>query len=486
MDEPGKASILIAGAGPAGLMLAGELCLAGARVIVLEERPEPAVESRASTLHARTMEVFDQRGLLDELSSPPHQRMGHFGGLPLDLGALATRYPGQWKVSQAQVERLLTAWATDLGADLRRGHRVVGFTTVAGGVAVHAVGPDGPLLLRGSHLVGCDGEQSDVRRLAGIELNGLAATRQLYRADVLDLDIRPRRFERLPAGLAIAGAIAPGVTRIMVSEFGDPSARAAPAGFADVCGAWHRVTGEDIGAGKPLWVNAFDNASLLAARFQQGRVLLAGDAAHLQMPSGGQAINLALQDAVNLGWKLAAEVAGTAPPGLLASYHQERHAVARRVLGNIRAQSALLLGAPDVEPVRSVLAELIELPQVRDLLAGLISGLDVRYPGGDHPLEGARLADVPLIDGRRVLSSTELLRGGQGLLLDLTGDPTRQAVLDEAVRACAGRVELVCAQPASNGPVAGLDTVLLRPDGHVAWVGCRTQHPGAALHSWFG
>jgi 2-polyprenyl-6-methoxyphenol hydroxylase-like FAD-dependent oxidoreductase len=477
--------IFVVGAGPVGLLLAGELRLGGADVVVLERRAAPAGESRASTLHARTMEIFDQRGLLERLGTPPQQPRGHFGGIPLDMAAVPSRYPGQWKVPQTRVEELLEEWARGLGADIRRGHEVVGLTAGDDAVAVRVAGPAGGVELTAAYVVGCDGEDSSVRRLAGIAFPGRDATRELLRADVAALEIRERRFERRPDGLAIAGRLPGGVTRVMVGEFAPPPPRTAPATFEELCLRWQKVTGEDISGGTPLWVNAFGNAGRLAEQYRHGRVLLAGDAAHLQMPAGGQAINLGLQDAVNLGWKLAAVAIGHAPDELLDTYHRERHEVGRRVLANVDAQSALLLGG-DVGPVRAVLAELIVLPEVRDALAGTIAGLDVRYEGGAHPLVGARMPHVALDTGSGWTDTTTLLRSGQGLLLDLSGDTSRAARLSDLLRGWAGRVALVPAAPPADGPTTGLDTVLVRPDSHVAWAGTRFHDPGPALRRWFG
>lgn len=504
------AQVIVVGAGPAGLLLAAELQLGGAHAVVLERRAEPAAESRASTLHARTMEIFDQRGLLAHFGTPPHRAMGHFGGIPLDLGGTGSRYPGQWTVPQTRVEAVLAQRATALGADIRRGHDVTGVDTDAGHhadaghdtgaghhadashVAVDVTGPSGPTRLTASYVAGCDGEDSTVRRAAGIPLSGTGATRQLLRADIAGVDIPARRFQRLPAGLAIAGQLPSGATRVMVAEHAAPAVRGGPVTFEEVAKAWQRVTGEDISAGTPLWLNAFDNASLLADRYRAGRVLLAGDAAHLQMPSGGQAINLGLAEAANLGWKLAAEACGHAPAGLLDTYHAERHPAGRRVLDNIAAQSALLLGT-DTDPLRTLLAGLVTEPRVRDLLAGTISGLDVRYEAGEHPLTGTRMPHVALGTGAGTTSTTELLRAGRGLLLDLSDDPGRAArlrrLLGETAPARGRRVDLVPAVPAGPGPdprLAGLGTVLLRPDGHVAWAGPAEADPGPALRRWFG
>jgi len=483
--------VIVVGAGPVGLMLAGELRLGGARVVVLDRLGSPTTESRASTLHARTMEVLDQRGLLDALGTVPNRAQGHFGGIPLDLGGLATRFPGLWTVPQARVEELLADWALRLGADLRRSHEVTGLTDTGGGVVVRATGPAGPLELTAAYVVGCDGETSTVRREAGITLSGTEATRELLRADVTGIQVADRRFQRLPTGLAIAGRLPSGATRLMVGEYAAPPGRTAPVTFAEFGKAWQRVTGEDISGGEPVWLNAFDNASLLADHYRLGRVLLAGDAAHLQMPSGGQAINLGLQDAVNLGWKLAAEVSGDAPEGLLDSYDQERRATGRRVLDDVAAQSALLLGT-DTDPLRTLLTGLIDHPGVRDLLAGAVSGLDVRYPSapGAHPLVGARMPDVALVSTSWPVTSTELLRSGFGLLLHLpsgAAGPGRRARLRRLTEACARPVSYVpCAPPPAGGPLDGLDAVLIRPDGHVAWAGPDAEDPGPALRRWFG
>ncbi|NBH05749.1 FAD-dependent monooxygenase, partial [Amycolatopsis sp. SID8362] len=360
------APVVVAGAGPVGLLLAGELRLGGADVVVVDRLAEPTTESRASTLHARTMELFDQRGLLAPLGAPPNDPAGHFGGIRMSLAGLPSPYPGQWKVPQTRTEAVLEEWARGLGADVRRGHELTGLTDHGDHVEVELATPAGPARLRAAYLAGCDGERSTVAGLAGFAFSGERADKEMLRADVAGIDIPDRRFERFPAGLAVAGRRPDGVTRVMVHEFGRPVGnRGGEPEFAEVAQVWRRVTGEDIGGGTPLWVNAFDNTSRQAARYRLGRVFLAGDAAHAQMPVGGQALNLGLQDAVNLGWKLAAAVAGWAPAGLLGSYHAERHPVGARVLANIRAQALVLLGGGEVEPVRGVFAELLGYEAVR-------------------------------------------------------------------------------------------------------------------------
>ncbi|MGW2492634.1 SDR family oxidoreductase [Streptomyces sp. NPDC001606] len=457
--------VIVVGAGPVGLMLACELRLGGADVVVLEQLTTPTTESRASTLHARTMELLDSRGLLDTLGEIPGEPRGHFGGLPLDL-TLPSPWPGQWKVPQTRLEELLGARAAELGADVRRGHRLTALRTGADGAEAEVLGPDGrTLLFRAPYLVGCDGEDSAVRRLGGFDFPGTDAVRELIRADVDGIDIPGRRFERLPGGLAIAARRPDGVTRVMVHEFGAEPRPGQPE-FADIAAAWQRVTGEDISGGTPLWVNSFGDAARQATAYRRGPLLLAGDAAHRQMPIGGQALNLGLQDAVNLGWKLAAEVTGRAPAGLLDSYDAERRPVGERVLGNIAAQARLLLGGPEVNALREVLAELIPMENVRTRLAGMISGLDIVYGTGDGT--GHRLPPRDATAGA--------LRTARGALLLPPGDTGLRA----AAAPWADRVRPVDGDPGDT------EALLARPDGYVAWTGTAPQELRTALRRWFG
>ncbi|GAB2786461.1 FAD-dependent monooxygenase [Streptomyces daliensis] len=525
--------VLVVGAGPVGLMLAGELRLGGADVVVLEQRAAPVEESRASTLHARTMEILDSRGLLARFGTLPNQRRGHFGGIPMDL-TLPGPYPGQWKVPQPTTERLLQDWALSLGADVRRGHTLRGLTDNGDHVAADVEGPEGPLRLRAAYLVGCDGERGDVRRLAGIGLRGTEAGRELVRADVADIDIRDRRFERLERGLAIASRGAGGLTRVMAHAYGRPPrdrGGKAP-DFTEVAEVWHTVTGEDISHGTPVWTNAFGDVCLQATDYRRGRVLLAGDAAHQQLPAGGQALNLGLQDAVNLGWKLARTVLGTAPGTLLDTYHAERHTAGARILANIQTQALLLLGGREADGPRAVMTELIAYePAVRRRLAGMVSGLGVAYGTDEdgHPLLGVPLPHLNLVADGAHTTSAALLREGRPVLLSLGGavEHGGSARLAAAVAPWAGRVSHVRAalapmsgpaSPDASGggagtvsgsasgaaaPVSASDSacpgypepridsgeaVLLRPDGHVAWAGTG-EETGAlteALRYWFG
>ncbi|MFD4356227.1 SDR family oxidoreductase [Nocardia sp. NPDC058518] len=375
--------VLIVGAGPVGLLLAGDLAGAGVRVTVVEQRRTPTTESRASTLHARTMDVLVERGVLDRLGPLPDGGPGHFGGLRLDLTEAdpAHRFSGQWKCPQVRLEAVLQDRAREAGAVLRRGHRVTALTARVGEVLIETVTPDGERHShQGAYLVGCDGERSTVRELAGFELAGAGATREMLRADVAGIDIPARRFERHPHGLAVSSRWPDGSTRVMVHVYGAaPRAAGGEPEFAEIADAWEQVTGESIEHGTPLWRNAFDDTSRQVTRYRRGRVLLAGDAAHRQMPVGGQALNLGLQDAADLSGRLIAGIAGG--EAALDGYHRARHAVGARTLTNIRAQTLLLLGGPEVEPARQLFAELLHLGDVRSHLARMISGL----PGPGDP-----------------------------------------------------------------------------------------------------
>lgn len=483
--------VIVVGAGPVGLLLAGELRLGGADVVVVERRSAPTGESRAAQLNARTMEIFDQRGLLDRLGPVQRVGTGHFGGLPVTVDTAFSHHPGFWKIPQFRTEAMLQEWAVELGADLRREHEFRGLTEEADHVGAEIESPRGTIHLRASYVVGCDGEQSTLRRLAGIEFPGCDATRELLRADVSGIDVPGRWFERHERGLAIAARRPGGVTRLMVHEFGQPAARRVQSPtFEEVVAAWARVTGEDVAGGDPLWVDAFGDASRQAAAYRRGRALLAGDSAHVHMPAAGQALNLGLQDAANLGWKLAATVRGWAPPGLLDSYHDERHPVGARVLANVRAQGMLLLGGPEVDAVRAVLAELLGYPDVTAHLVAMVSGLDVRYGHGplDHPLVGARLPHTGLVTDTGVTDTTTLLRRARGVLLVLTAGEGGSE-LRAGAAGWADRVDHVTAKTQPEGVLDDLDALLLRPDGHVAWIGGPAGQPGgahAALQRYFG
>lgn len=487
MDAP----VIVVGAGPAGMMLAGELRLAGVAVVVLERLDRRTGESRGLGFTTRTLETFDQRGLLPRFGEIERSTLGHFGGLPLDFGVLDGACQAAKTVPQSVTETHLEEWAASLGADIRRGHEVLSVRDDGEGVDVEVRGPDGTHTLRTGWLVGCDGGRSTVRKAAGFDFPGTAATMEMFLADIKGIELKPRMIgETLPGGMVMVGPLPGGTTRIVVCERGTPPRRReSPPSFDEVAAAWQRLTGEDISAAEPVWVSAFGDAARQVTEYRRGRVLLAGDAAHIHLPAGGQGMNTGIQDAVNLGWKLASVVLGRAPLGLLDTYHGERHPVGRRLLMNTRAQGLLFLSGAEVQPLRDSLRELMAYEDVARHLAAMVTGLEIRYDvgRGSHPLLGRRMPDLELTGPDGPTTSTELLHPARGVLLDLADNPR----LRQRAAAWAERVDTVTARPrgATSGGDGLHDTtaLLIRPDGYVAWAAPGSHHDlPMALERWFG
>ncbi|MFH8937555.1 FAD-dependent monooxygenase [Streptomyces griseosporeus] len=484
------ASVVVVGAGPAGLMLAGELRLAGTDVTVLERHPRRTGESRGIGLTIGTMEVFDQRGLLGRLGPYETSGMGHFGGVPLDMSVLGRAHEAARTVPQSVTEEALESWARDLGADIRRGHEFVSYEDTGDGLTVTVRHPGGEERIRTRYLVGCDGGRSSVRKAAGFDFPGTAATTEMLLADVRGVDLEPRMTgQHVGGGFVMVAKLAGGIHRLIVGEHGiPPRRRTEPPAFAEVADLWKRLTGEDVSHAEPVWVSAFGNATRQVTEYRRGRVLLAGDSAHVHLPAGGQGMNTSVQDAHNLGWKLAAVLRGDAPEELLDTYHGERHEVGRALLANTRAQSLLVLGGEEAQPLREVLAELIAYPEVTRHLAAKVSGLDIRYDvgGGTHPLLGRRMPHLPVTTASGPTTSTALLRTGRGVLLDLEDN----AVLRRRAHAWRDRVDVVTATPGAlpeDSPLTGTAAVLLRPDGYVAWAAPGSHRDlNSALTRWFG
>ncbi|RST05371.1 monooxygenase [Streptomyces sp. WAC07149] len=487
MDAP----VIVVGAGPAGMMLAGELRLAGVAVVVLERLDRRTGESRGLGFTTRTLETFDQRGLLARFGEIERSTQGHFGGLPLDFGVLDGAGQAAKTVPQSVTETHLEEWAASLGADIRRGHEVLSVRDDGEGVDVEVRGPDGTHTLRTGWLVGCDGGRSTVRKAAGFDFPGTAATMEMFLADIKGIELAPRMIgETLPGGMVMVGPLPGGTTRIVVCERGTPPRRReSPPSFDEVAAAWQRLTGEDISAAEPVWVSAFGDAARQVTEYRRGRVLLAGDAAHIHLPAGGQGMNTGIQDAVNLGWKLASVVLGRAPLALLDTYHGERHPVGRRLLMNTRAQGLLFLSGAEVQPLRDSLRELMAYEDVARHLAAMVTGLEITYDvgRGSHPLLGRRMPDLELTGPDGPTSSTALLRPARGVLLDLADNPR----LRQRAAAWAERVDTVTARPrgAASGTAAahGTTALLIRPDGYVAWAAPGSHHDlPMALERWFG
>jgi 2-polyprenyl-6-methoxyphenol hydroxylase-like FAD-dependent oxidoreductase len=482
--------VIVVGAGPVGLMLAGELRLAGVDVVVIERRTEPSGESRGVGFTRRAAEVFDQRGLLTRLGEIEIGRETHFGGVRIDVGLLDDNHFGVRGVPQHRIETVLEAWAKDLGATVLRESELVDLRESADAVIATFDGPDGLHDISGVHLVGCDGARSTVRRLVGIGFPGHPATRGAYVADIAGRDIRPRAIgERVPGGMVMAVHLEDGVDRIVIHPDSLPPRDQSDLTFTEIADSWQSLTGESLHGADVRWMNCFTDTSRQAAEYRRGRVFLAGDAAHIHIPAGAQGLSVGVQDAVNLGWKLAGVIKGQAPDTLLDSYHTERHPVGAQVLRNTRAQASLYLTGDEMEPLRRVMRELVGYPEIARRLAGKVSGLDVHYDMGvtGHPLVGFRLPtdwELERTDGSRT-TIAELLHGARGLFI-ATAD---YDAVETYTAEWADRVEIVrgnWAGPQDDEQQAGLTGVLVRPDGYVAWAGPGCGEVRSALELWFG
>ena len=468
--------VIVVGAGPTGVMLASELHLQGVRAVVLErqERPSPVVRSLG--LHVRSIEIMDQRGLLERFleEGTTYPVGGFFAGIatPAPQG-LDTAHPYVLGIPQTRTEAILTEHAAGLGVPVRRACEVVAVDQDDDGVQAGLA--DGSTLCA-RYLVGCDGGRSTVRTLAGIAFPGepsrvetllgemeVAVPAETVAAVVAEVRESQKRFGVAPLGN--------GLYRIVVPASGVAGDRTVAPSLDDVRQQLRAVAGTDLGVHSARWLSRFGDATRLADRYRSGRVLLAGDAAHIHPPTGGQGLNLGLQDAFNLGWKLAAAVNGWAPDGLLDTYQDERRPVAADVLDNTRAQMELLSTDPGPQAVRRLLAGLMDIDEVNRRLVERITALSVRYDVGDgHRMLGRRLRDVPLRHGRLY----EAMRTGRGLLLDRSGRLTAAGWED--------RVDTVAdASAAVDAPA-----LLLRPDGHVVWTGEDPDDLQTQLTRWFG
>ncbi|MBC6446105.1 rifampin monooxygenase [Actinokineospora xionganensis] len=468
--------VIVAGAGPTGLMLAAELRLHGVNVVVLEKEPEPTNVVRALGLHARSVEVMDQRGLLDRFLAlgTRHPLGGFFAGIAKQAPQrLDTAHPYVLGIPQPTIDRLLAEHAIEAGVEIRRGRELVGLSQDDDEVAVELA--DGTTL-RARYLVGCDGGRSTVRKVVGIGFPGepsrvetllgemeLTASPETLAAVMAEVHKTQRRFGAMPLG--------DGLYRVVVPAEGVAEDRTVPPTLEEFTTQLHAWGGTDFGVHSPRWLSRFGDATRLAERYRTGRVLLAGDAAHIHPPTGGQGLNLGIQDAFNLGWKLAAEVNGWAPQDLLDTYEAERHPVAADVLDNTRAQMQLMSTDPGAQAVRRLLSELMDFDDVNRHLIEKITAIGIRYDFGEgHDLLGKRLRDMALKRGRLY----DLMHTGRGLLLDQTG---RLSVpgWEDRVR------HVVDLSEELDVPAA-----LLRPDGHVAWVGEEREDLLGALRKWFG
>jgi 2-polyprenyl-6-methoxyphenol hydroxylase-like FAD-dependent oxidoreductase len=480
-------AVVIAGAGPTGMMLAGELALAGVDVAVVERRPGPDLESsRAGGLHSRTIEVLDQRGIADRfLSQGQTAQVAGFAMIRLDISDFPTRHNYGLALFQNRIEQMMAEWVHELSVPIYRGREVTGFAQDDTGIDVE-VSDDEPL--RASYLVGCDGGRSVIRKRAGIEFPGWDPTRSNLIAEVELTEEPPRGMRRDASGVHGLHTLEDGRTvRVVVTEHQlGPSSEPT---LRDLSEALITVYGTDFGVHNPAWISRFTDMTRQAATYRAGRVLLAGDSAHVHYPTGGQGLNIGVQDAVNLGWKLAQVVSGTSPVSLLDSYHAERHPVGARVLQTTMAQTALIPSDARIDALRDAVSELLSMDEPRKRFAGMMSGLDIHYDlGAGHPLVGRRMPDLDLVTATGALRVFTLLHDARPVLLNL-GEP---GAVD--IGPWSDRVRLINAEHTGPcelpvlGVVAAPTAVLIRPDGYVAWVGGDPPHSGLpdALSTWFG
>jgi 2-polyprenyl-6-methoxyphenol hydroxylase-like FAD-dependent oxidoreductase len=483
---PSRHAVVIAGGGPTGMMLAGELRLAGIDVAIVERRESTDLGgSRAGGLHSRTIEVLDQRGIAERFiaAGTPHPAVG-YAYIPLDISDFPTRHNYLLALWQSEFEPILAGWVEELGVPVHRGRDVVGFTQDAKAVDVEL--SDGSVL-GAEYLVGCDGGRSTVRAAAGIGFPGSDPSTSFMIAEVEmteepEIGVRPEGGGIGPINRELGGGPYGVVLKEqIVDNVGEPS-------LSDLREALFAAYGTDFGAHSPTRLARFNDTTRQAASYRVGRVLLAGDAAHVHSPHGGQGLNTGVQDSVNLGWKLAQVVRGTSSEDLLDTYHAERHPVGARVLRNTMAQVALTVADERHRALHDSVAELLRLEEPRKHIAGMLCGLDICYDLGEgHPLVGCRMPDLDLetVDGPTHVFT--LLHRARPVLLNLG----EGAEFD--ITPWAGRVRFFDARHSGEwelpvlGRVSAPSAVLIRPDGHVAWAG-ELDHPQlpSSLTSWFG
>jgi 3-(3-hydroxy-phenyl)propionate hydroxylase len=478
-------AVVIAGGGPTGMMLAAELALAEIDVAIVERRVSQDIDgSRAGGLHSRTIEVLDQRGVAERfLSQGKVAQVGSFGGVALDISDFPTRHNYGLGLWQDRIERILAEWVDELAVTIHRGRAVTGFAQDDTGVDVEL--SDGQSL-RAEYLVGCDGGRSLIRKAAGIDFPGWDPSTSSLIAEVEMREEPEPGIHRDEKGIHAMGRLENGQVRVVVRE--EDAGQSGEPTLRDLSETLIAVRGTDYGLHSASWISRFTDMTRQAESYRKSRVLLAGDAAHVHSPIGGQGLNTGVQDAVNLGWKLAQVVNGTSPEALLDTYHAERHPVGARVLQTTMAQTALTRANPRTDALRDTIAELLSMDEPRKRLAGMLSGLDIHYDLGEgHPLLGRRMPDLDLVSADGPLRVFTLLHDARPVLLDLGASSGFDST------PWAGRVQVVDADYDGEwelpviGAVAPPAAVLIRPDGYVAWAGDPTD-PGLpdALTTWSG
>jgi 2-polyprenyl-6-methoxyphenol hydroxylase-like FAD-dependent oxidoreductase len=482
-------AVVIAGGGPTGMMLAGELALAGVDVAIVERRATAELlGSRAGGLHARTIEVLDQRGIADRfLTEGRTMQAAGFAHITLDISDLPTRHSYVLALWQKHFERILAGWIKELAIPVYRECDVTGFAQDDTDVDVHLSNGQP---LRAEYLVGCDGGRSVVRKAAGIAFPGWEPTISHLLAEVELAEEPEWGMRHDTAGLHALSRIDDRLVRVLVTE--EQPGRISEPTLGDLSEELIRVDGTDYGVHSPVWITRFTDAARQAETYRKGRILLAGDAAHIHYPAGGQGLNLGVQDAVNLGWKLAQVIKRTSPESLLDSYHAERHPVAAAVLKNSLAQVALMRRDERSKAAWQIVSELLKMDEPRKQYGAMVSGLDIQYDipchsGEKHPLLGRRMPDLDLITANGPVRVFSLLRDARPVFLNLAEPRTVD------ITPWADRVQLIDASYAGPWELPALGAVtpptalLIRPDGYVAWVDDQTRSsPTDAITTWFG
>jgi 3-(3-hydroxy-phenyl)propionate hydroxylase len=474
--------VIIVGAGPTGLMLAAELALAGVDATIVERKPEQhRVGGRAGGLHARTLELLDQRGIVDRFlaQGKTHPRVSFHAAL--DISDFPTRHNYLLALPQERTERLLAAWADELHVPVYRGRDVLAIAGDENGVDVATTQG---ARMRAQWLVGCDGGRSTVRKLAGIGFPGWDATTSWIIAEVKMKEKPVLGFHEDASGRHAMSMIEDGETVGVVLAGRDPHAAGEPT-LDELAQGLKAVYGTDFGVHSPTWLSRFNDATRQADAYRKGRILLAGDAAHIHPPLGGQGLNLGIQDAVNLGWKLAQVVRGAAPAALLDTYQAERHPAAARVLRNTIAQGVLRRPDDRTAVLGEFVAEMLAMDEPRKRFGAMIAGLDIRYDLGDgHPLLGRRMPDLDIVTAAGPTRVYALLHDARPVLLN--GGPPGALTGDSRVKVVDAEFAGICELP-MIGVVTMPAAVLIRPDGHVAWAGdADGAHLADALDTWFG
>jgi 3-(3-hydroxy-phenyl)propionate hydroxylase len=461
-------AVLISGAGPTGLMLAAELALANIDVAIIERRTtQERIGPGALGLHSRSIEVFDQRGVAERfISQGTTYKAVHFQ-IPIDISDFPTRRNYTLGLKQVHIERILAEWVDELKVPILRGREVAGFTQDESGVDVTLA--DGERL-RAEYLVGCDGGRSLIRKTAGIDFPGWDASTSWLIAEVLTTDEPKWGFHHDASGIHAIGKAEDGRVAFVLQE-AQVLSDSNP-GLSDLKSALVAVYGTDFGIHSPAWISRFTDMTRQAAAYRDRRVLLAGDAAHIHAPLGGQGLNIGLQDAVNLGWKLAQVIKRTSPASLLDTYHAERHPVAARASRNTMAHVAVRRTDERIRALGEITAEIFGMDEPRRWLGGMMSGLDVRYDLGEgHPLLGRRMPDIEIDTAEGKMRVFTLMHDARALLLNFgkAGDVDVSAWGDGARAVDAGYAGTWELPVIGVVPTPG--AVLVRPDGYVGWVG---------------